>query len=921
MSEAAALAAPLRRLLGDEAVIDDHARLRTYECDGLTHFRVCPALVVLAGSVEDVRAVVARCAEAGVSFVARGSGTGLSGGALPSADGVLLVVSKLRQLLAIDPANQRAVVEPGVINLRVSRATAPHGYLYAPDPSSQQVCSIGGNVAENAGGPHCLKYGFTTNHVTGLEIVTAAGERVLLGGGLCAEAPGLDLVGAFVGSEGTLGVATQATLRLVRQPEAVQTLLAGFPGTDEASDAVSAIIAAGVVPAAIEMMDRLSIDAAEATVSCGYPADAGAVLLVEVDGPRLDVEETLAEAERICKASGAGELRVASDDRSRALLWKGRKSAFAAMGRISPDYLVQDGVIPRTALRQVLAEIARMAARDGLRVANVFHAGDGNLHPLVLYDASVPGEQERAIGLSDEILELCISVGGSVTGEHGVGVEKLAHMAKLYGEDDLSTMLLVKQAFDPAGLANPGKAVPSPQLCGEAVWRDPSRRTGWAREAVPAPPAPPTSEHAAAVPRRARPGAGGTALPATVLPTSLAELSELLADSASLGRRVLARGAGTKLDWGGPAPEADLVVGLSSWRGIVEHEPSDLVVRVRAGTALAELQAVLAGAGQQLAVDDVVEGSTIGGIVATGLSGPRRHRYGAVRDLLLGLQIVRADGVVARSGGKVVKNVAGFDLAKLFAGSYGTLGVIAEVAFRLHPLPARQAFVCWYPGSTGELAAGLATLARTQLAVSAVELDVELTDGSEWPDVGGSGTPTVVIELEGSAASVSARSEALRGELAGAGGIAELEESAPEWWGRIPGDAPGDAPLEVTLKLAVPLSAVAELARRAPKALAGLAGAATPGRLRGSAGIGVLYLGLPAVGAGGAERLARGVASLRSLAGELGGTAVVLCAPEELFALVDAWGPLRGASLMAAVKAAFDPDLRLAPGRMLAARA
>ncbi|MDP9443187.1 MAG: FAD-binding protein [Actinomycetota bacterium] len=468
-----ALAARLRADVGADAVLTDRQQLRTYECDGLAHYKVMPAVVVLPRTAAQVAAAVRACADAGVPFVARGSGTGLSGGALPRADGVLIVTSQLRDIVEVDAANHCAVVEPGVINLQVTRAAAPHGYYFAPDPSSQQVCTIGGNVAENSGGAHCLKYGFTTNHVLGAELVTPDGAVVRLGG-KAPDPPGYDLLGAFVGSEGTLGIATEVTVRLLRSPEVVRTLLAAFASTDDAGAAVSAIIAAGVVPAAIEMMDALSIEAAEAAVHCDYPGGAGAVLIVELDGPQSEVDAQFGEVERLCRDCGALELRVAADDTERALFWKGRKSAFAAVGRISPDYIVQDGVIPRTALPQVLRKMGELSAASGVRIANVFHAGDGNLHPLVLFDAAVPGEAERAEEVSGAILDLCIEHGGSITGEHGVGMDKAKYMPRMYTDDDLDTMQMLRCAFDPRHLSNPGKVFPTPRLCGEV----PGRRRG-----------------------------------------------------------------------------------------------------------------------------------------------------------------------------------------------------------------------------------------------------------------------------------------------------------------------------------------------------------------------------------------------------------------------------------------------------------
>jgi glycolate oxidase len=373
----------------------------------------------------------------------------------------------MRRILQVDLVNGRAVVEPGVVNLAISRAVTDDGWFYAPDPSSQSVCSIGGNVAENSGGAKCVKYGFTVHHVTGLELCTSDGELLWVGAGLAAEAPGYDLTGLVVGSEGTLGIVTKVVVRLLRRPERVTTLLAGFATMADAGAATSAIIAAGLVPAAVEMMDALSISAAEQAVACHYPPGAGAVLIVELDGPAVEVEQEEQIVRTLCAAHGATELRVAVDDAERAEIWKGRKSAFAAVGRISRNYIVQDGVIPRTALAQVLADIDALAAGAGIRVANVFHAGDGNLHPLVLFDETVPGELAAAQEVSGAILDLCLSHGGSITGEHGVGVDKMAKMPLMFSADDLTTMQLLRCAFDPPGLANPGKVFPTPRLCGE----------------------------------------------------------------------------------------------------------------------------------------------------------------------------------------------------------------------------------------------------------------------------------------------------------------------------------------------------------------------------------------------------------------------------------------------------------------------
>ena len=457
------LAATLRAALSDGQVLTDRQQLRTYECDGLTGHRVVPALVALPGSVDEVQAVVRLCNAERIPFVARGAGTGLSGGALPVAEGIVISLARLTRILEIDIERGQVVVEPGVANLDVTRAVAAEGFYYAPDPSSQQVCTIGGNVAENSGGAHCLKYGFTVNHVLAAEIVLPGGELVELS--VWDDGPGL--LGVFVGSEGTLGIATKLTLRILRAPEAVRTLLAGFVHTDEAGAAVSDVIAGGILPAAIEMMDAVTIEAAEAAVNANYPDGCGAVLIVELDGPAAQVDEDLARVESICRENDAVEIRTASDPADRYAVWRGRKAAFAAMGRISPDYYVQDGVVPRTKLPSVLRRIDELSQTHGLRVGNVFHAGDGNLHPLVLYDGRVEGEAARAEALSKQILEICVDAGGSITGEHGVGNDKACAMPLMFAEDDLAAMHRLRRAFDPLGLANPGKLFPTPRLCGE----------------------------------------------------------------------------------------------------------------------------------------------------------------------------------------------------------------------------------------------------------------------------------------------------------------------------------------------------------------------------------------------------------------------------------------------------------------------
>ena len=462
-----ALRRELEGLLGKGAVLSEPDELLVYESDGLTLFRALADFVVFPTSVEHVSAVVKLANREGLPFVARGAGTGLSGGCLPAEGGLVISLMRMNRVLEVDYDNQIAVVEPGLVNLHLSWAVGPKGFYYAPDPSSQQACTVGGNIANNSGGPHTLKYGVTVNHVLGLEVVLPDGEIMWLGG-RTRETQGYDMAGLFVGSEGTFGIATKIVVRILKQPQAVKTVLAVFDSVDQASEAVSAVIARGLIPAAMEMIDQTTIEAVEDAFGCGYPRDAAAALLIELDGLQHGMD---AQADRViaaCRDCGARDVRAARDEAERQLLWKGRKSAFGAYGRISPAYMVMDGVIPRTRLPEVLRKVNEIVAARGLRVGNVFHAGDGNLHPNILYDPRVPGEEARVVEAGGEILKVCAAVGGSISGEHGIGLEKMDYMPLIFTEADLGFMRELREAFNPRGLCNPGKIFPSRKACGEA---------------------------------------------------------------------------------------------------------------------------------------------------------------------------------------------------------------------------------------------------------------------------------------------------------------------------------------------------------------------------------------------------------------------------------------------------------------------
>ncbi len=466
LEQRTALIDDLRRILPHEAVIVDERSLKAFECDGLTAYRQVPMVAVLPSDTEQVAAILALCHRRGVNVVPRGAGTSLSGGALPLADGVLMGMGKFNRVLDIDWDNRCAVVQPGVTNLGITRAVEHRGFYYAPDPSSQIACTIGGNVAENSGGVHCLKYGLTTNNILGVELVLITGEIIRLGG-KHLDAEGYDLLGLVCGSEGLLGVITEVTVRILPKPTTQRALLAGFPSSEAAGDCVARTIAAGIIPGGMEMMDKPAIHAAEDFVQAGYPRDVEALLVIELDGPPAEVDDLLVRVKAIAESCGASALRVSESEDERLRFWAGRKAAFPAVGRISPDYLCMDGTIPRKKLPEVLTRMGQLSEKHALRVANVFHAGDGNLHPLILYDANNPGELERAEAFGADILRLCVEVGGVLTGEHGVGVEKRDLMPAMFSEADLAQQQRVKCAFDPDHRLNPGKVFPQLHRCAE----------------------------------------------------------------------------------------------------------------------------------------------------------------------------------------------------------------------------------------------------------------------------------------------------------------------------------------------------------------------------------------------------------------------------------------------------------------------
>ena len=465
IAPAANLAAELRRLLGTDRVLDAHSDLAVYECDAFVIEKHCPSVAAFPETTGEVAAIVKLCNEQGVPFVPRGAGTSLAGGGLPVGGGVMIILTRMREILEVNLRDRYAIVEPGVVNAALNRRLADTGFHYAPDPSSQGACTIGGNVATNAGGPHTLKYGVTVNHVLGVEIVTADGEVVQIGGP-AEDSPGPDLVGTIVGGEGTLGIVTKIWVRLTRNPQGVRTMLGVFDSVDDATQAISGIIGAGIIPAALEMMDQGILVAVEEAFHFGFPLDAEAILLIEVDGLEVGLDAQRDHVAEICRQQGAREVRFAADAKERLQLWKARKQAFGAIGRLSPSYCTQDGVVPRTKLPHILQRIRAIGAKYNLKIVNVFHAGDGNLHPILLFDERHPEEIQRVLAASGEILNECLACGGSVTGEHGIGLEKLNFMHRMFSEDDLDVMARLRDALNPAGLLSPGKLLPTAGACG-----------------------------------------------------------------------------------------------------------------------------------------------------------------------------------------------------------------------------------------------------------------------------------------------------------------------------------------------------------------------------------------------------------------------------------------------------------------------
>ena len=650
------LSRELKRIVGAEHVSTSRADTEVYAYDASTVVAP-PDAVVFPADTEQTAQVVRVATGAGVPCIARGFGTNLSGGSVATRHGLIVVLTRLNRVLEINREGRYAVVEAGVTNLELQDALAPLGFLYAPDPASQKVATMGGNIAENSGGPHCVKYGVTSNHVLGMTVILTGGELVQVGGP-AMDPPGYDLRGVLIGSEGTLGIVTEIVVRIMPLPESVATLLAVYDSHADAALSVSAIIAAGIVPATLEMMDSTIIGAVEDSTPSGYPRDAAAVLIIELDGPAVGLPRQASDIQRICLEHGCREVRKAKDAAERNRLWAGRRGAFGAIARLSPGFQVADCTVPRTRIPEALARVAEIAQEYQLGQGNVFHAGDGNLHPLLFFDPRNQDEVERVHTAGKLIMEACVDLDGTITGEHGVGVEKKEAMRLIFSEEDLQAQRRLREAFDPTDLINPGKIIPDPVEDQRTTSR----------------PAASTSKEHAWGDR--------------ITPGDVDEACDVVRRALGNGTALLPVGNATRIDFGNYSERPTTLIESAELSSVVDYDPANQVITVGAGISLSALQELLAKNGQWLPLRPAQhQKHTLGGLAALGLCGSERLRYGAPRDLLLGLKFVSGTGDSIAAGGRVVKNVAGYDLTRLLVGSAGTLGLIVELTFRILSVP------------------------------------------------------------------------------------------------------------------------------------------------------------------------------------------------------------------------------------------
>ncbi len=859
----------VRKIVGKEHVRCGPTDLEVYSYDG-SLARGRPGAVAFPADTQETAALVRAASEAGVACVPRGFGTNLSGGSIPPDDGLVICLTRLNRILSIRPDRRCARVQTGVTNLELQNALAPLGFFYAPDPASQKVATLGGNVGENSGGPRCVKHGVTKNHVLGMEVVLPDGEAVRVGGE-ALDPPGYDLCGILVGSEGTLGIVTEVTVRILPLAESVVTLLAVYDRVADAARSVSGIIAEGIVPASLEMMDAPVMRAVEESCPCGYPLDAAAVLIIEVDGPAVGLKEQAERIRRICASEGCRQVREAGDTEERDRLWAGRRGAFGAIARLAPGYLVADCTVPRTKLPEALERVRLIAQGHQLAHGNVFHAGDGNLHPLLFFDSRDPDQLDRVRRAGREIMKECVELGGTITGEHGVGIEKLEAMRLIFSEEDLDAQRAVRQAFDPEGRFNPGKAVPG-------VARE--------RPVVTSPP---------------RASADDTAW----MPETVEEACAIVTRAFRDGTALLPEGGGHWRTFGNIMERGLPILRSAGLASIVEYDPPNQTIRVQAGIPLADLQEALRPNRQWLPIRPFpgARGAIlVGSMVALGACGPERMRYGAPRDLLLGLRFVSGTGRLVSTGGKVVKNVAGYDLGRLLAGSAGTLGFLTELTLRLSSLPeCCRAVRGW--GLLAEVASAAAELLRSNIEptfVTASPLNGttsgkgKQTDLEHW---------RILVGLEGFGETVEAQAERCAGLLADKGLEAEATEDYPVLDGPFSDHDRSMDRSPFLLRADLPLDKVACFVEEAASAI-------HPEHIFADFGCGRVR--------GGLTRLTEDAwDGLCGCIGRLDGHLLLEKAPDAFKKRRDVYGPFQPAwKVIHRIKDAMDPKGIFSPGRL-----
>lgn len=847
------LLADLRRIVGAGNVHTGRADAEVYSYDASLAIGIPDAIVFPAATAE-VAAVVRAAGAACVPIIPRGFGTNLSGGSIAPRGGIVLGLTRMNRIVSLEPERRIAVAQPGVTNLELQNALAPLGWFFAPDPASQKAATLGGNVAENSGGPHCIKYGVMTNHVLGMELVLPSGEVVRIGGA-ALDPPGLDLRGLIVGSEGTLGIATEMTLRILPLPEAVLTLLAIYDSVQAAARSVSAIIAHGIVPATLEMMDNPVIRAVEASYPAGYPLDAAAVLIIEVEGPTAGLDAQAARIEELCTTNACRTIRRARDAAERDQLWAGRRGAFGALARIAPSFWVADCTVPRNRLPEALERMAEIAARFEFPSGNVLHAGDGNLHPLLFFDNRDPEQTHRVHEAGREVMKACVALGGTITGEHGIGVEKLEGMRLIFSDDDLAFQFAVKRALDPANLLNPGKAIPTVS-------------------ATPNPqPLTPSTQH-----------------PSCLAPSDAAEACEMVAAAIAARAALLPVGGGRRADFGNFSDRPVAPLHTEKLCGLIEHDADNQTVTLGAGMTLAAAQNLLAPHRQWLPFrPPLADGCTLGGMAALGACGPERLAYGAPRDALLGLRFVSGNARHIKTGGRVIKNVAGYDITRLLTGSAGTLGLITELTFRVSAVPETCRAIA-ASGALEQCSAAAAELLRSELCptfVTAAPADGEPL----W---------TLSVGFEGFDATVAWQLDACSAILA----KARLGQPQTRSYSALDGThAETLAALynaAFVIRLDVPLGAVGSIVPALP-------GDARP----------LLDFGCGRLTFGLAELSDGEWAALTAAAVEAGGHIVAEKAPADFKKARDVFAPERPDwKLMHRLKAALDPHGVFAPGRL-----